>query len=309
MSSATDPAARLVLVTGPSGAGRSTAIAALEDLGYETIDNMPLTLVPRLLDAEGWAERPLALGLDARNRDFTPEAVMTLLGDLTARSGAAPELLYLDCRREVLLRRFSETRRRHPLAPQDAPELGIAREAELLAPVRPEASHAIDTSDLSPHDLRAEIARRFGLHGAQRLALSVMSFSYKQGLPRGADMVFDCRFLANPHWVPELRPLTGRDPKVAAHVAGDPRYAAFLEQVLGLLIFQLPACIEEGKTHFTVAFGCTGGRHRSVTLAETVTRGLAEAGWQVSVRHRELERQGIAPGGQGNTAAMDEAAQ
>ncbi len=297
MSTPTDPVQRLVFVTGPSGAGRSTAIAALEDLGYEAIDNMPLALVPRLISGDG-PGRPLALGLDARTRDFGAAAVKDLLADLTARGGVAPELLFLDCQRDVLLRRFSETRRRHPLAPEGAPGEGIAREEGLLAPLRADATHRVDTTTLSPHDLRAEVARWFGLDGAQRLALSVLSFSYKHGLPRGADLVFDCRFLRNPHWEPELRPLTGRSPQVAAHVAGDARYEGFRARVLDYLLFVLPACIEEGKAHFSVAFGCTGGKHRSVTLAETMSRGLAEAGWQVSVRHRELERQGIAPEGE-----------
>lgn len=295
-----DPAQRLVLVTGPSGAGRSTAIAALEDLGYEAIDNMPLSLVPRLMSGAGTG-RPIALGLDARTRGFGADKVRMLLAELTAQGGIAPELLFLDCRSDVLLRRFSETRRRHPLAPHGAPGEGIAKEAGLLAPLRAEATHAIDTSALSPHDLRAEMARWFGLESAQRLALSVLSFSYKHGLPRGADLVFDCRFLRNPHWEPELRPLTGQSQDVASYVAQDARFEGFQSRVLDYLAFVLPACIEEGKAHFTVAFGCTGGKHRSVTLVETVSRGIAKAGWQVSVRHRELERQGIVP----DRGAMD----
>jgi UPF0042 nucleotide-binding protein len=192
----------------------------------------------------------------------------------------------------VLIRRFSETRRRHPLAPAESPAEGIEREIDLLAPIRNRADVLIDTSDLTPHDLRAEIAQWFGETGAGRLAVSVQSFSYKRGTPRGLDMVFDCRFLANPYWVPALRPLDGRDGPVAEHVAADPRFAEFFERVCGLAEFLLPAYVEEGKAHLAIGFGCTGGQHRSVVVAEQLAARLAEAGWQVSKRHRELERRG-----------------
>jgi len=285
-------ASRLVLVTGPSGAGRSTAIAALEDLGYEAIDNLPLSLVPRLID--GPLERPLALGIDVRNRDFSAAAMIELIDRLTRGPDLRLELLYLDASTEVLVRRYSETRRRHPLAPEDAPAEGIAREIDLLAPIRVRAEVLIDTSGMTPHDLRAEMARWFDMGRIARLAVSLHSFSYKRGVPRGLDMMFDCRFLANPHWVRELRPLTGLDPAVAAHVAGDPRYAEFVQRVSGLLLFQLPAHVDEGKVHLAVGFGCTGGQHRSVAVTEAMAKTLAEAGWQVSKRHRELERRALA---------------
>lgn len=281
-------ASRLVLVTGPSGAGRSTAIAALEDLGYEAIDNLPLSLVPRLID--GPLERPLALGIDVRNRDFSAAAMIELIDRLTRGPDLRLEVLYLDATTEVLVRRYSETRRRHPLAPEDAPAEGIVREIDLLAPIRVRADVLIDTSGMTPHDLRAEMARWFDMGRIARLAVSVHSFSYKRGVPRGLDMMFDCRFLANPHWVPALRPLTGLDPAVAAHVAGDPRHAEFVRKVSDLLLFQLPAHVDEGKVHLAVGFGCTGGQHRSVAVTEAIAKALAEAGWQVSKRHRELER-------------------
>lgn len=276
-------------MTGPSGAGRSTAIAALEDLGFETIDNLPLSLLPRLLEGAA-LPRPLALGIDVRNRDFTTDGFLDLLSQLSARSELLSEALYLDARPDVLSRRYSETRRRHPLAPGETPEDGIAREVELLEPLRARADVLIDTSELTPHDLRAEVERLFGGTGAPGLSVSVQSFSFKRGLPRGLDTVFDVRFLQNPHWQPELRPLTGLDPRVAEHVAADPRYAEFEAKVRDLLLFLLPACADEGKTHFALGFGCTGGRHRSVALAEVMARALEKAGWAVSVRHRELER-------------------
>ena len=283
-----DAVSRVVLVTGPSGAGRTTAIAALEDLGYEAINNLPLSIVPRLID--GPLARPLALGIDVRNRDFSAHAMIELIDHLTREPGIRLEVLYLDATVEALVRRYSETRRRHPLAPEDAPAVGIVPEIDLLAPVRVRADVLIDTTAMSPHELRAEVTRWFDMGHIARLAVSVHSFSYKRGVPRGLDMMFDCRFLSNPHWVTELRPLTGLDPAVAAHVAADPRYDEFLGRVRDLLLFLLPAHVEEGRSHLAVGFGCTGGQHRSVAVTEAIAKTLAEAGWQVSKRHRELER-------------------
>ncbi|MGH1371636.1 RNase adapter RapZ [Planktotalea sp.] len=280
---------RLVLVTGPSGAGRTTAIRALEDAGYEAIDNMPLSLLPRLLQGPAH-QRPLALGLDVRNREFSTDALLEVIEDLTARDSIDFEVLYLDCSDDVLLRRYSETRRRHPLAGAEDPLRGILREKKALQTVRDRASILIDSSAFSPHDLRAEITRMFSLELAQKLAVSVHSFSYKRGLPRSADMVFDCRFLRNPHWEAGLRELTGQNEDVARYVKDDPRYEAFFKQVCDLTTTLLPAYLEEGKSHFTIALGCTGGKHRSVALTEALAQILALAGWQVSCRHRELER-------------------
>lgn len=295
-------AARVVLVTGPSGAGRSTAIAALEDLGYETIDNLPLSLVPRLID--GPLRQPLALGIDVRNREFSAAGLIELIDRLTRTPELHLEVLFLEARPEVLSRRYSETRRRHPLAPSEAPEVGIAQEIDLLIPIRARADVLIDSSDMTIHDCRAEIGRLFDMGKRERLSVSVHSFSYKRGVPRGLDMMFDCRFLANPHWVPGLRPLTGLDPAVAAHVAADTRYEEFVSRVRALLLFVLPAHVEEGRSHVAVGFGCTGGQHRSVAVTEAIARALAEAGWHVSKRHRELERRALAsPAGMGTTGA------
>jgi RNase adapter protein RapZ len=289
--------ARVVFVTGPSGAGRTTAINALEDLGFEAIDNLPLSLLPRLLEGEP-PERPMALGTDARNRDFSAKRLVAEVERLAARPGFEVDLLYLDCDAHTLQRRYSETRRRHPLAPDDDPANGIARELDLLGPLRHRASVLVDTSSLTPHELRAEIGRLFAPGGAAGLSITVMSFSYRRGLPTGADLVFDCRFLRNPHWEPSLRPLDGRDEAVRAHIAEDPRLAPFEAQVRAMLDLLLPAFRDEGKSHLTVAFGCTGGQHRSVALVEKVASDLAEAGWQVSKRHREVEqRRAPAPAG------------
>lgn len=281
------PLRRIVFVTGPSGAGRSSALNVLEDAGFEVIDNLPMRLLPLLFE-EPEQTRPLALGIDARNRDFSTNTVINLLGSLATRPGIVAELVFLDCSTDVLLRRFSETRRRHPMAPADRPADGIQAEQELLAPLRARADVLIDTSDLNVHELRAEVEHWFAPDGKRRLAVTVQSFSYKRGLPRSVDMVYDCRFLKNPYWEPELRALNGTDPRVAAHVATDQRFGDFARKVLDLSLLILPACREEGKSHFSIAFGCTGGQHRSVTLAESHALRLAEEGWQVSIRHREL---------------------
>lgn len=286
---------RLVFVTGPSGAGRSTAVRAFEDMDYEVIDNLPLRLVPRLIDGTP-SGRPIALGLDVRNRDFNATALIELIDTLTRNPEVALEVLYLDCAASELIKRYSETRRRHPLAPYQTPTEGIAREIDLLMPVRVRADHLIDTSDLSVHDLKAEMGRIFGRDSASALAVSLQSFSYRRGLPRGVDMIFDCRFLNNPHWVKDLRAMDGRDAAVEDYIRKDPRFAAFHDKVRDLILFLLPAHLDEGKAHLAIGFGCTGGQHRSVAMVEILGASLVEAGWTVSKRHRELERRLGEPG-------------
>ncbi|MEM7075661.1 MAG: RNase adapter RapZ [Pseudomonadota bacterium] len=287
-----DIAARLVLVTGPSGAGRTTAIHALEDMGYETIDNLPLSLMPRLLDNSP-PDRPLALGVDVRNRDFSTNALIDVIDRIGADAIVPMQVLYLDAAADTLVRRFSETRRRHPLAPAETPDMGIEREFDLLGPIRARADILIDTSHMSPHDLRRELEHWFAPAADSRLAVSVHSFSYKRGLPRGLDMVLDCRFLRNPYWDESLRSLDGRDPRIAGYLAEDPRFAGFIERLTGLALDLLPAYRAEGKAYLAIGFGCTGGQHRSVRVAETLADALAHGGWQVSIRHRELERRGL----------------
>ena len=281
---------RVVLVTGPSGAGRSTALNVLEDAGFEAIDNLPIRLLPALLAGPSQPQS-VALGIDARNRDFSTNGVLDLIGQLSDRAEMLVELLYLDCASDVLLRRFSETRRRHPLAPADRPAEGIRREKDMLGPIRERADVLVDTTSLNIHQLREEVEHWFAPGGKHLLTVSVQSFSYKRGLPRSVDMVHDCRFLQNPYWQPALRGLNGTNPEVAAYVAKDPRFAAFAQKVQELSELLLPAFREEGKSHISIAFGCTGGQHRSVTLAEEHALRLADQGWQVSIRHRELDRQ------------------
>ena len=282
-------ATKIVLVTGLSGAGRSTVIRALEDLGYETIDNLPLSLLPNILTAQNRPSQ-IAVGLDARNRDFSVHGMLDMLHHLSEIPQIDYDLVFINCDSDVLVRRFSETRRRHPLAPAETPLHGIERERDLLVPIMARADIVINSSEMSPHDLRADIARYFTTERSVGLAVSVQSFSYKRGLPRGVDMMFDCRFLNNPYWQPELRKLNGRDQDIQNYVQADPRFSEFFAKISDLSRFLLPAYTDEGKTHFSIGFGCTGGQHRSVALAELLAKSLANQGWQVSIRHRELER-------------------
>ena len=282
------PPQRVVFVTGPSGAGRATAIRALEDLGFEAIDNIPLALVERLLHED--QQRPLALGLDVRTRDFSLNDVAQLMARLQARADVWAQLLYLDCQEDILLRRFSETRRRHPLAPEESAAEGVRRELDLIAPLRDRADVLINTSDLTPHGLRQDIASWFSADGGSHLAITVQSFSYKRGLPNGVDIAMDCRFLRNPYWQPQLRDKTGQDPEVAQHIAEDSRFDEFFQGLRRLVDLLLPAYVAEGKSHFVLGFGCTGGQHRSVFVTERLAEALAQEGWQVSIRHRELDR-------------------
>ncbi|WP_138422021.1 RNase adapter RapZ [Maritimibacter alexandrii] len=282
---------RVVLVTGPSGAGRTTALRVFEDLGYEIIDNLPISMIPRLFTGAA-PEHPIALGIDVRNRDFSTHAILDLIDAGEAGWSDRIQVLYLDCRPDVLVNRYSETRRRHPVSPNETPEAGIAKEIDLLQPIRIRADVLIDTSEMSPHDLKSELLAVFEAGEDANLSVSVQSFSYKRGVPRGLDLVFDVRFLRNPHWDPTLRGLTGQSEGVVDYVTADERFAPFFDKTRDLIEFLLPAYRDEGKSHLAIGFGCTGGRHRSVTLAERMAKALADKGWQVSIRHRELERQG-----------------
>ena len=280
---------RLILVSGPAGAGRTTAIRSLEDLGFEAIDNLPLDLVKSVLKPKKASEK-IAIGLDTRGRDFSVQGLLGLLKSLSSLEHVDFELLYLSCTMEVLLRRYSETRRRHPLADGNSPHEGIEQELILLEPIRHNADILIETSELTPHDLKASIKKLFLYKGVNLLSISLKSFSYKRGLPRGTDMTLDCRFLKNPHWQDELRDKNGLDPSVSEFVASDPKFSEFIEQVTKLLLFLLPSFKEEGKSSVEIGFGCTGGIHRSVAVTETVAKKLADLGWNVSIKHREIER-------------------
>ncbi len=279
---------QIVIITGPSGSGRSTATGALEDLGFEAIDNLPLSLLPRLF-AGPPMNRLVVVGIDPRNREFDPARLLEQIAAIGAKTGSEPVLVYLDCDAGTLIRRYSETRRRHPLSPHGTPLVGIDRETALLAPLRNRAGVLLDTSDMSPHDLRAEMSRLFGPPDTREaLAVSLHSFSYKRGTPRGIDMIIDVRFLRNPYWQSELRSRDGTEAAVQNYVEADPAFAPFYARLVDLLRFLLPAYQAEGKSYFSLGLGCTGGRHRSVVLVENLAKTLASDGWQVSTRHRDL---------------------
>jgi UPF0042 nucleotide-binding protein len=282
---------RVLLVTGLSGAGKSTALDTLEDLGWEVVDNMPLSLLNRLVATPpsiGTDQaRPLAIGLDSRTRGFNARRIVQAIKALAGEADFAIETLYLDCGTSELLRRYSESRRRHPLAPDRPATDGIAEEREMMASLKRWAGHLIDTTEIDANLLKQQIRDRFGA-GGEAPTITVQSFGFARGLPRNADLVFDMRFLRNPHWEKGLREKTGRDPGVAAYVAADEAYEPALTRIEDLLLILLPRYRAEGKSYVSIAFGCTGGRHRSVHVAERVAARLRAAGFSLTLEHRDL---------------------
>lgn len=284
---------KVVVVTGMSGAGRTTCLKLLEDLGFEAVDNLPVNLLGRVVREDTAGPERLAIGMDSRTRGFAPEQVLAALQQARAAGGIC--LLFCECDDEVLRRRFTETRRRHPLADLPGVSDALAAERALMAPVKQAADMIVDTSDLAIPDLRRLLTGRFG-GDVRSLAITVMSFAYRNGLPREADLVFDVRFLHNPHYVDSLRAATGRDPAVQEHIREDPAFGPFVTDLRGLLLPLLPRYRSEGKSYLTIAFGCTGGRHRSVFLAELTARWLQESGWEATTVHRDLDRAASAAG-------------
>jgi len=276
----------VVLVTGLSGAGKSSILRALEDLGFETMDNPPLNALESLIEC---GERNIAIGVDARSRGFDAGLVLETLDRLRQNSALRPELVYAIAEDDFLVRRYTESRRRHPLASGDKLADGIALERQLTEPLRRVADLVIDTSVLTLPALRQAVESRYGA-GAPGMAISLISFGYPFGLPREADIVFDARFLRNPHYDPKLRPLTGLDPEVAAYVQNDPDFAPYFAHITGMVEFLLPRFVQEGKKYATIAIGCTGGQHRSVFMVEKLASTLRQAGWRIGTTHRERTR-------------------
>jgi UPF0042 nucleotide-binding protein len=280
----------IVLITGMSGAGRTASLKMLEDMGYEAVDNLPMSLLPGLVAQSATRAQPIAIGIDIRTRDFATANFDAELARLIADGRFDCRLLFLDCDDEALARRYTETRRRHPLA-GDRPVMdGIRRERDLVSPLRERADVVIDTSVLKPADLKRMLSGHFALDDRPALKIFVTSFSFRQGLPREADLVFDVRFLDNPYYVPHLRELTGLDPAVGAHIAADPSFDGFFASLAALLKPLLPRYDREGKSYLTIAIGCTGGRHRSVYVAERLGRWLAAEGQTAAIGHRDVAR-------------------
>jgi UPF0042 nucleotide-binding protein len=285
---------RVVLVTGLSGAGKGSALHVLEDLGYEAVDNPPLHVMEDLI---GRGDRPMAIGVDARSRGFDAPAIIETLARLKLNPALRPELVFMVADEHVLLRRYTETRRRHPMAPDGQVREAIAAESVAVAPLRAAADLVLDTSALSLGGLRGAVEQRFRAGPGTDTPMTVLliSFAFPKGLPLEADLVFDARFLRNPYYDPTLRPLTGLDPEVAAFIEADPDYANFVDKMTDMLSMLLPRFVQEGKKYASVAVGCTGGRHRSVHVVQNLACNLARIRqdtptWRASVTHRELMR-------------------
>jgi UPF0042 nucleotide-binding protein len=280
----------LVIVTGISGAGKASALRAFEDLGFHAVDNLPLELLPEFAELVGKSGEVAraAIVVDVREGSTLDRLPEILIG---VRKTIPTSVVFLDAQDPVLVRRYSETRRPHPLGRSETVSRSIVEERQLLDPIRNLADTLIDTSTFNVHQLRAHILDRFGHEDqSKQLLVSCLSFGFKNGVPLDADMVFDVRFLPNPHFVPEFRKLTGQDPKVAAYVRKFPQTVEFLGKVTDLMLYLLPHYVHEGKSYLTVAFGCTGGQHRSVMMAEEMSKRLKKAGYQVKAVHRDMPR-------------------
>jgi UPF0042 nucleotide-binding protein len=291
-----EPAAagpQVVILTGVSGSGKSTALRALEDAGFYCVDNLPILFLEKLLELSGHTAGEvsrIALVVDAREGRFLSEAPRVI--QEVREKGSDVQVLFFDASDEALVRRYSETRRRHPLAGEggNVPD-GIAAERRALSDLKAIADEVVDTTTLNVHELKRLVTRRFGPGGSTRLGVTLVSFGFRFGIPTHADMVLDVRFLPNPFFVPELKPYPGTDPRVAEFVVGQPDAKAFLERLHDLFGFLLPRYRSEGKSYLTIAIGCTGGKHRSVAVASALAERLEAAGQAVRLWHRDLDKE------------------
>lgn len=286
-SSSSDP--QVLIVTGMSGAGKSTALGVLEDLGWETVDNAPARLLEGLLTTGPAADTPLAIGVDSRTRGFDPAAILGLLDRLLVGHQTTASILFLDASSGAIERRYNETRRPHPLARGRPVEDGIKAERELLGPLRARAEMVVDTTGFAVNQLQQVIRNQFGDAAHAGMTLTIASFGFARGMPPLADLVFDMRFLDNPHWDPVLRPQTGLDEAVGTHIASDPAFTPVFARIRDLVLELLPHYSDQGRAYLTIAFGCTGGRHRSVYAAEQLAADLRAAGYDPTVIHRNLD--------------------
>ena len=280
----------LILVTGMSGAGKSVALKTLEDIGFEAMDNIPLSILPHLITAKNDEPRYLAVGVDIRNRDFFQEDIIKRIHKLKQYPDWKVTLLFLDCDDEILQRRFTETRRKHPVSADRLVTDGIAHERTMLSDLQGHADLVVDSSSFTLADMRQWIKGHFSTGNNLTFSIIVTSFSFRNGLPREADLVFDVRFLKNPHYDPQLQELTGKDSKVADYIMSDEHYPTFFSNLTNLLLPLLPRYQQEGKSYLTIAIGCTGGKHRSVFIARELGELLERKGFSIDVRHRELDK-------------------
>lgn len=285
----------VLLITGMSGAGKSTALSVLEDLDYEAIDNLPINLLPSLIELAlkkdpDHKNPALAIGVDARTRNFKPDNIVEILNQLRAQENISIKILYFDSSSEVLAKRFSETRRKHPLAKDKPVSEGINRERQMIEIIKTQSDYIFDTSEYNIHDLRRTLSEHFERTHDISMGLSITSFAYPNGIPRDADLVFDVRFLRNPHYDPELRHLTGMDEAVGNYIRKDPVFQSSWDKISSLIVSLLPEYKKEGKAYITIAFGCTGGKHRSVFFAENLRKLLNDKKYKVNLHHRELSR-------------------
>lgn len=281
----------ILLVSGLSGAGKTTALKTLEDIGWEAVDNLPIRLISGLIDIPSTIHgenTPLALGFDSRTRGIEANTLVKQIKLLEKNKKYKIISLFLDCNGNELERRYAETRRRHPLGNDRPAADGIALERQLLEPYRRWAEYIIDTSKMSVNDLQNEIREKFHLDAAPRMNISLTSFGFSRGVPHNVDLVFDMRFLRNPHWDDNLRPLTGLDDGVANYVRADPEYDKSVDKINDLLNHLLPLYEKQSKAYVNIAFGCTGGRHRSVHITEVFAKLLRESGFSPNVTHRNL---------------------
>ena len=282
----------VIIITGPSGAGKTTAINILEDIGFEPIDNIPIELIGRLLSGPDLV-KPLALGIDVRTRGFSAESLLQAIKSWRTIGNVTISLLFLDCQKHELEQRFNGTRRRHPLSSNNSLESAIIEEIGSIKALKSKADFLLDTSKLNPNGLKAQIVKLLGYAVDDRMGLTFQSFSFKRSAPPGVDMILDCRFLGNPFWVPQLRDLTGKDKAVITYLMLDKNWLEFFSKTIDLLNFLLPTYREAGKAYFQIGFGCSGGQHRSVFSAEKIASELRKFGWILTVDHRELMRSSV----------------
>ena len=279
----------LILVIGQSGAGRTTVIHILDDQGFDTLDNVPVHLIPRVVPRE-LVDKPLALGLDIRSKSFSLQNLIKEISNWKALSKSSVVILFLECSLDVLIKRFSLTRRPHPVPGENNLELSIKRELKLIAPLREKADFVLDTSNTSPNELRLKLGSIFPLAKNRSINIMLQSFSFRNGSPSGVDMIFDCRFLKNPNWEDGLKDLNGTDVEVKDYLRKDESWESFNKSLIQMLLTIIPAFEKEGKSYLSIGLGCTGGQHRSVFVAEQLYKYLSDKGYDVKIFHTILQK-------------------